>query len=458
MSTFTFSVISFSQYQIGHKTITYNDATRTGGFGSGGGAGRQIQCEIYYPATTTGENTPIMAEQFPVIVFGHGFAMSWDAYSNIWEHVTAKGYILIFPRTEGGIFPSPSHLDFGKDLVVSMNRFLQDCSTIGNFFEGTYNGKNAVMGHSMGGGASFLAASETNNPFDIVIGLAPAETNPLASSAANIIDIPTLVLSGSGDAVTPPADHHQLIYDNLPAALCLNFVSITGGAHCYFANSNLNCDFGESTSGGTITIDRAEQQDILFDVIDPYMAFFLKGECDQWTAFQTEMTTDTRIVVQDDCLYELPIAGTLTHVGFDLTVTPPSPGLTIQWYFNSGEIVGETTNTYTVTSTNYGSYYAVFRDSMGCEAASNAYVFGPGTNSIEETQATMLSFYPNPTNGMITILNTSSETKAELISVEGKVIQIIDLTHNNKVDLSELNAGIYYIKTVTTTHIINKQN
>ena len=44
------SLISFSQFNIGHTTITFNDPSRTGGYGSGGGAGRQIQTEIYYPA------------------------------------------------------------------------------------------------------------------------------------------------------------------------------------------------------------------------------------------------------------------------------------------------------------------------------------------------------------------------------------------------------------------------
>lgn len=69
----------FAQYQIGHTTITFNDPSRTGGFGSGGGTGRQIQTEIYYPAAVAGEDVACAADSFPVIVFGHGFAMSWDA-------------------------------------------------------------------------------------------------------------------------------------------------------------------------------------------------------------------------------------------------------------------------------------------------------------------------------------------------------------------------------------------
>lgn len=69
------SLIVFSQYQVGHTTITFNDPTRSGGFGSGGGSGRQIQTEIYYPAAVAGDNVPVVAGEHPVIVFGHGFAM-----------------------------------------------------------------------------------------------------------------------------------------------------------------------------------------------------------------------------------------------------------------------------------------------------------------------------------------------------------------------------------------------
>jgi hypothetical protein len=60
---------SFCQYSIGSTTITFNDPARSGGFGSGGGPGRQIQCEIYYPASSAGVNVAVSTGEFPVIVF-----------------------------------------------------------------------------------------------------------------------------------------------------------------------------------------------------------------------------------------------------------------------------------------------------------------------------------------------------------------------------------------------------
>jgi predicted dienelactone hydrolase len=267
---------AFAQYQIGHTTITFNDPSRTGGFGSGGGSGRQIQTEIYYPAVVAGEDVACAADSFPVIVFGHGFAMSWDAYENIWEHYAPKGYILAFPRTEGGLFPVPSHGDFGLDLNIVANRMQAENALTGSIFEDHVRVATALMGHSMGGGASALAASG-NSFIKTYVGLAPAETTPSAITAASGITVPSIVFSGSEDGVTPPADHHLPIYNALSAD-CKTFVSITGGGHCYFADPNDNCDGGEFLTSFGITITRQEQHDFTFAVLDPWLEYTLYGD------------------------------------------------------------------------------------------------------------------------------------------------------------------------------------
>ena len=173
----------FAQFSIGHTTVTFNDPARTGGYGSGGGPGRQIQSEIYYPASLAGENVPVVNDSFPVIVFGHGFAMSWDAYANIWEHYVPLGYIVVFPRTEGSLIPSPSHADFGMDLALVAVKMNNTNLNAQSLFYQRINGNIALMGHSMGGGASMLAAANSSS-IQTVIGLAPAETNPSAVAAS----------------------------------------------------------------------------------------------------------------------------------------------------------------------------------------------------------------------------------------------------------------------------------
>ena len=110
-----FSTSLFAQHQVGHTTITFQDANR---------GNRNIQTEIYYPAQTAGNNTTAVQDTFPVIVFGHGFVMAWDAYQNVWEEFVPQGYILVFPRTEGSILGT-NHQEFGWDLqfLVSQLQF-----------------------------------------------------------------------------------------------------------------------------------------------------------------------------------------------------------------------------------------------------------------------------------------------------------------------------------------------
>lgn len=286
-----------AQFAVGHTTITFNDPERSGGFGSGGGPGRQIQTEIYYPADIAGDDVAIADGSFPVIVFGHGFVMVWSAYANIWEYLVPEGYIMVFPRTEGGF--APSHGDFGLDLAVVAARLQELNSIPGNIFNGSVSDATCIMGHSMGGGATMIAAA--NYDAQAVVGLASAETNPSAISAAGLSDSPFLIFSGGADGVTPPGEHQIPIF-NSSASSCKYHITITGGGHCYFANSNTNCDFGEIFSSGGITLSRSEQQGIMNDYLLPWLNRWLKDELVAYQEFVDLAFTDPRITYSEQCL------------------------------------------------------------------------------------------------------------------------------------------------------------
>jgi dienelactone hydrolase len=286
-----------AQFSIGHTTVTFNDPNRSGGFGSGGGAGRQIQTEIYYPAASAGDNVPVSAGEFPVVVIGHGFVMSWDAYANIWGLLVAQGYVVALPRTEGTF--SPSHGDFGLDLTQVLDKMFEQGNNAASLFYNKLSDTGAIMGHSMGGGASFLAGAQSQNVTTIV-GLAPAETNPSAIAAAAIIDVPVLVFSGSDDAVTPPQDHHIPIYNGANSS-CKYLINITGGGHCYFANANTNCDFGELVSG-LPPISRAAQQAIMNQYLLPWLNWWLKNDAQAALEFQTLLPAASNVTFQENCV------------------------------------------------------------------------------------------------------------------------------------------------------------
>ncbi|MBM3430233.1 MAG: T9SS type A sorting domain-containing protein [Bacteroidetes bacterium] len=397
----------FAQYQVGHTTITFNDPARTGGFGSGGGTGRQIQTEIYYPSTTAGDNVAVASGQFPVITFGHGFAMAWDAYTNIWQRYVNRGYILAFPRTEGGLIPGPSHGDFGTDLKQVSDKMLALNSNTSSIFNGKILQKAAIMGHSMGGGASFLAAANNAN-IETVIGLAPAETTPSAIAAAPNVSVPALVFSGSADGVTPPADHHMPIYQGLNST-CKSFVSISGGAHCYYANTNFNCDFGEGTSSPNISITRAEQQATTFAILDPWLDFKLKGICDAYGAFLLAIESQPGTMNETICP-SLPSVTIINDPNQGSGVYCSSlQGNSYQWYMDNQPIVGETSQCYNIPVDLGATYQVEVFFENGC-VYSAPITFESG---VEEVNLKNVQVFPNPTYSELTF--KSEELMMELL-------------------------------------------
>lgn len=288
-----FNVFLYAQpFQIGTTTIDFVDSSRNN---------RLINTRIYYPANTNGTNVPVTNltnDLFPVLTFGHGFVMVWSAYQNIWEALVPQGYILAFPTTEGGF--SPSHLEFAKDLAFVNSQMKLLNNNTQSLFYNRISSKSGVMGHSMGGGCAHLAASLSTD-IDAILTLAPAETNPSAISASLNINIPALIVAGANDCVTPPQNHQVSIYNAINNSPCKSFISIIGGSHCQMANSNFNCNFGESTCSPQPTISRQIQHQILNQFALLWLDGFLKDNCESHLSFLQNMASSTTINYQNSC-------------------------------------------------------------------------------------------------------------------------------------------------------------
>lgn len=447
---FTVQTVFFTlhaQFQVGHTTITFNDPIRTGGFGSGGGAGRQIQTEIYYPATVAGNDVALATGQFPVIVFGHGFAMSWDAYQNIWEHYAPLGYILAFPRTEGSLIPAPNHGEFALDLRLVEQRIQGENSLVGSLMFQKVHPNSAIIGHSMGGGATILAG-ENNINIKTIVGLAPAETTPSAISAAVNVAVPALIFSGGQDGVTPAADHHTPIYNGL-GSNCKSFVNIIGGAHCYFANTNFNCDFGESSSSSGISITRAEQQTRTFSLLDPWLEYTLKENCSAYTTFMNlSIATPATLLSQSTCTLN-PIPTINEAAGI---LTTSTIGVSYQWFLNGNEILGANANSFTALSNGDFTVEVTFENNCP-ETSLPVTISGLGMENITEV---VFKLYPNPAMQTIYIENYSSEIiQVEIFDISGTKISTQEII--SKIDIETLSNGIYLFKIRNATYRIIKE-
>ncbi|MBK8845764.1 MAG: T9SS type A sorting domain-containing protein [Bacteroidetes bacterium] len=279
------------QFNIGQVTVTYTDSSRNN---------RSIPTEIYYPADVQGTNVPLttsVADSFPVLVFGHGFVMAWSAYANVWEYVVPSGYIIAFPKTETGL--SPNHSTFANDIAFIVSQLQAEALNPNSIFYNRVALTSAAMGHSMGGGSSLLAYS-FNPSITAIANLAPAETNPSAISACAGISIPTLIISGENDCVTPPATNQIPMYNALTSP-CKTYVEIKGGDHCKMANGNFFCELGQSSCQPQATISDSTQHVIMERYLLPWLDFYLKNNCTAGAWFDSTIIADNEINFQKSC-------------------------------------------------------------------------------------------------------------------------------------------------------------
>jgi dienelactone hydrolase len=321
---------SFAQ-GLGHTSLTFTDATRNN---------RSIPCEVYYPALSAGDNIAALDPAFlglsgyPAIAVGHGFVIGAANYDLIAEQLIPFGFVVALVNTEAGF--APNHQEFGLDLAFVTHALQQESQNSTSILYNIVNQeREAIIGHSMGGGAAWLAAA-SDPLIDAVVGLAPAETNPSAIAAAASVNCNSLVFSGSEDAVTPPSDNHQPIFDGTNG--CKTFVSLTGGSHCGFIDSGTLCDFGEPLGG---SLSRADQQEAYLTMMTAWLRYFLNAECVE--ALYTDYVTNHSFVSADP-LAACMLCGNVNDVeGNSVNVFPnPSQGtFSIQWtneIFNAIEI------------------------------------------------------------------------------------------------------------------------
>lgn len=346
-----------AQYQVGHRSFSFTDPARSN---------RSVTGEVYYPAQVAGDNQPFVAGAFPLIVFGHGFVMSWSEYSVWWNELAPLGYILVFPRTEGGLFPS--HANFAGDFSFLVTKMNAENTNSASPYAGHLSGRNAVIGHSMGGGCAYLSAP-LNADIQTLITLAAAETNPSAIAAAANIHIPVLTIAASADCVVTANGGPDDIYNGLSGTAYKAYLNMTGATHCNFGiNSTFSaCDIGETCTG---SISKATQHSLMFLAAESWLAYFLKNDCAAWPVFYNHLTTATTHSYLE--AGPLPLATpSITRSG-DLLTSVVSGNYTYQWLREDVLIPGANQSTYALQQP--GSYRVRITNALGCTAESAPYL------------------------------------------------------------------------------------
>ena len=304
-------------YAVSQRTVTVTRAN-----------GSTFTAQIRYPATSTAASAPFAsaAAPAPAVSFGHGFLSAVDLYDSTMDHLASHGYIVIATTSESSLFPS--HANFALDIRQCLTWLEQQDVLTGGWLLGAVDeAKFAVSGHSMGGGASALAAA-ADTRIKCVATLAAAETNPSAANAALAIQVPARYIVGSQDTIVAPATT-QNQYANTDAPR--QFSSITGGSHCGFIDSAIiACDSGSLARADQLAKTRA----LLLEFFNAHLRGDAVRFASVWgggaTVVGTTLTRDARTTA---ALGSASLAGnagtalettlTVTNVGPDATAIAP---------------------------------------------------------------------------------------------------------------------------------------
>lgn len=236
---------------------------------------------------------PGATEARPLVVIGHGFAMTSGDYDDLSAELVAAGFTVALVDTESGL--APSHADFGLDMAfVAMHA----SEEISGDLEGLISDVSGLVGHSMGGGAAWLGAAAMGESLRALVGWAPAETTPSALAAATDIAAPTLVISGTADAIIPQATQHLPLFDALSPTTCRAFASLEEGGHCGFADSGTLCDLGEFGFSG---MSRATQQFHTAALTIAWLQHHLLGVPQAWTDFEAHGEAEAAVNLNVAC-------------------------------------------------------------------------------------------------------------------------------------------------------------
>lgn len=454
-------------YSTGKQTLTFIDNSRTD---------RQIPTEVYYPANTAGNNVPIASgtARFPVVVFAHGFLISTSSYKWLADSLVKSGYIVAFPTTEDGILPS--HLDFGLDLNFLSSRItsLNDSST--SFLYQRVVKRAAIGGHSMGAGATFLAAALQNSVIKAVFNFAAAETTPPASAAAFLDFKPTLMFSGSSDCVAPDSVQNAM-YDNIFLA-CKTYININGGLHCQFANNNFICQAGQIIAG--CGFSSTSTQTVLSktsSLLLPFVDYYLKDLCLRGQEFVATYNNITGVTKRRSC-FPFPSCGvvpvklitfsgkvdnnksnlywsTASEENFDhFEVERSADGVSFNYLTSvspkTANSTGASYNTidpYPFAGVNFYRLKMVDRD--GSFAFSNIVKLETGKKEMAVTQ-----LYPNPVQDLLNVQLQSGKRQMvslTIFDITGKQLQVSKISlndgiNNTTVAMTNLARGTYMLQ------------
>jgi len=177
---------------------------------------------LYFPANR--------GTDFGGVAIAPGFIESRENIAWWGDHLASHGYAVLVLDTNNLRDDPQQRADA---LMAAIEVIRGEGERMGSPIRGKIiPGQMAVMGHSMGGGGTLLAANAHSDQLKAAIPFTPW----LPDGDFGDVAVPTLVFAGEVDRIAGVADHAWPHYQSLPNGIPRMYVEIAGGNH-FIANS-----------------------------------------------------------------------------------------------------------------------------------------------------------------------------------------------------------------------------
>lgn len=237
-----------------------------------GGAPRSFVTVIRIPSGVRGP--------FPLIVFGHGYAVTPTPYAPLLDAWAKAGYVVaapVFPLENANAPGGPNENDLPnqpRDMSLVIDRMLT-----GSFGRLVRHHRIAVTGQSDGGDTALAAAYDPrvrDSRVSVAVILSGAYDPFISRFAMPSSHVPLLATQGTADTINPPWMTHQF-YD--PATPPKFLLTLRGQGH-----------LPPYTQPG-ITLNTVVRGTTAF------LNCYLKGSCARWNHFRAKGTSGTPSVL-----------------------------------------------------------------------------------------------------------------------------------------------------------------
>lgn len=180
--------------------------------------------DVYYP-TSTASGT------FGIVAIAPGFTAYKGSYSWLATRVASQGFVVVNIDTNSTLDQPASR---GTQLLAAIDQVIGDSRVSAR----VDRNRQAVMGHSMGGGGS-LEAAQDRPSLQAAVPLTPWNTTK--SWTRN--RVPTLIIGAQNDTVAPTGSHAIPFYNSLDANSEKAYAELRGASH--FAPTSSNTTIAE---------------------------------------------------------------------------------------------------------------------------------------------------------------------------------------------------------------------